>query len=247
MGSMPAEQVNAQALSAASSAVNDSVVAATLCEQVTTDMQMKAAGVGGATRGMAKFGMGLGKKMMPSVGKMADGLEGGGLPKRFILAITSNEIVALEEKEKDDTVSCGKVLKSWPREGFTAQVQPQNLNQLQGVPADRQILTLYLPLTGSGNKYLEAAGSNIEAAGSPGMPTRFMIALDEPSQAVVKEIATQGGGPTVMMGGQVVSGGMGMPGQPDSTAQLEKLAQLHQSGALTDAEFEAQKAKIIGG
>jgi hypothetical protein len=41
-----------------------------------------------------------------------------------------------------------------------------------------------------------------------------------------------------------------MPGQAagagDSTAQLEKLAQLHASGALTDAEFETQKAKIIG-
>jgi hypothetical protein len=32
----------------------------------------------------------------------------------------------------------------------------------------------------------------------------------------------------------------------DATASLEKLAQLHASGALTDEEFAAQKAKIIG-
>ncbi len=32
----------------------------------------------------------------------------------------------------------------------------------------------------------------------------------------------------------------------DSVARLEKLAQLKESGALSDAEFEAQKAKILG-
>jgi hypothetical protein len=32
----------------------------------------------------------------------------------------------------------------------------------------------------------------------------------------------------------------------DSVAKLEKLAQLKESGALTEAEFEAQKAKILG-
>jgi hypothetical protein len=32
----------------------------------------------------------------------------------------------------------------------------------------------------------------------------------------------------------------------DSVAKLEKLAKLKESGALTDAEFEAQKAKILG-
>jgi hypothetical protein len=41
--------------------------------------------------------------------------------------------------------------------------------------------------------------------------------------------------------------GQATPGAPDSTTQLEKLAQLHASGALTDEEFAAQKAKIIGG
>jgi hypothetical protein len=34
--------------------------------------------------------------------------------------------------------------------------------------------------------------------------------------------------------------------QPDPVAQLEKLAKLKESGALTQAEFEAEKAKIIG-
>jgi len=32
----------------------------------------------------------------------------------------------------------------------------------------------------------------------------------------------------------------------DETAQIEKLAQLHASGALTDEEFSAAKAKVLG-
>jgi hypothetical protein len=38
------------------------------------------------------------------------------------------------------------------------------------------------------------------------------------------------------------------PGVGETTAsQLEKLARLHDQGKLTDAEFEAQKAKLLGG
>jgi Short C-terminal domain len=38
------------------------------------------------------------------------------------------------------------------------------------------------------------------------------------------------------------------PAQPavDPVSQLEKLAKLKESGALTEAEFEAEKQKIIG-
>ena len=32
----------------------------------------------------------------------------------------------------------------------------------------------------------------------------------------------------------------------DTTAELERLAQLHQSGALTDEEFAAAKSKLLG-
>ena len=36
------------------------------------------------------------------------------------------------------------------------------------------------------------------------------------------------------------------PPEPDPMEQLEKLAQLHEQGILTDEEFAAQKAKILG-
>jgi len=37
------------------------------------------------------------------------------------------------------------------------------------------------------------------------------------------------------------------PPEDAALDQLERLAKLHDSGALTDAEFAAQKAKILGG
>ena len=42
-----------------------------------------------------------------------------------------------------------------------------------------------------------------------------------------------------------VLGSLGM-GKPDPIAQLERLAALHASGALSDAEFAAAKARLLG-
>jgi uncharacterized membrane protein YebE (DUF533 family) len=36
------------------------------------------------------------------------------------------------------------------------------------------------------------------------------------------------------------------PAPTDSTAELERLAKLHESGALNDEEFAAAKAKLLG-
>jgi Short C-terminal domain len=255
MGSLSAEQVNEQAMSLASSVLNDSVVAAAHMEAVTQDQQLRAFGVGGGSRMAAKFGTKLGGAIMPSVGNMAKGLESAGLPESFILAVTSNEVVAIEEKEKKGELKPGKVLKSWPREEVSASMAgAQVMTAVSGTPEDRQLITLYLPLDGSKSKYLAAAAKMQEAAGATGQPTRFQMAKDEPSNALAKElVGDQPAVPNVQVGGVNVGqmmAGMQMPGQAapaqDSTAQLEKLAQLHASGALTDEEFAAEKAKIIG-
>jgi len=61
----------------------------------------------------------------------------------------------------------------------------------------------------------------------------------------IKQIATALSTPTVLAGGQPVASGA-----PDSTAivdALSKLADLRDRGALTDAEFQAQKQKLLGG
>jgi hypothetical protein len=256
---LSAEQVNEQALSIATETLNDSVVAACHFEQVTQDQQLKAAGIGGVNRGMAKFGTKLGEAMMPSVGNMAKGLRGAGLPENFIVAVTSNQIHAIEEKDKKGKLVSGKVLKSWNRDQVRASMNSaQVMAAVSGTPDDRQVITLYVPLDDSKNKYLQAAAEMQAKAGASGQPIRFQIAKDEASDAVAKELIgdapampnVQIGGVPIEEMGQMAAAGQ-MPSQPaapatDSTTQLEKLAQLHASGALTDEEFAAQKAKIIG-
>jgi len=48
------------------------------------------------------------------------------------------------------------------------------------------------------------------------------------------------------MGGAVLANGRWVAGTPDPVDQLSRLADLHSRGALTDQEFAAEKAKIIG-
>ena len=55
----------------------------------------------------------------------------------------------------------------------------------------------------------------------------------------MQQQAMQGG----MAGGMA---GFGAPAQEDAVAKLEKLQALKEKGALTDSEFEAQKARILG-
>jgi hypothetical protein len=252
--SLSVEQVNQEAAGVATDVLNDSVVAACHFEQVTQGQQLKAAGIGAGTRGMAKFGTKLGETMMPGVGGMAKGLRGAGLPENFILAVTSNQVHAIEEKDKKGKLVKGKVLKSWNRDEVRASMNAaQVMGAVSGTPDDRQVITLYLPLDGSKNKYLAASAQMQAQAGVSGQPTKFQIAKDEVSEGVAKELIGDAPAmPNVQIGGVPIQQMGQMPGQApaagggDSTAQLERLAQLHASGALTDEEFAAQKAKIIG-
>lgn len=256
MGAMSIEQVNEQAATIASQVLNEPVIAAARCEQVTEDQRMRVAGIGAGTRGMARASNKMGRGMMPGVGKMAKGPRSAGLPDVFLLAVTSTQVHALEEKEKKGRLEPGKLLRSWDREGFMAKLGAPVVAAVSGAPDDRQILILFLPLDES-NKYLAAAASAMAATGSPGKPYNFMVAKDGPSQAIIGELVPSGAAPAIQVGGmsaeaafgQAAAWGQGFP-QPaaaDSTAQLTQLAQLHASGALTDEEFAAQKARIIGG
>jgi hypothetical protein len=243
-------QWNTQAVAVAASALGEPVAAATRCEQVTTDMAAEAAGVGKINRGMMRGMKSVSSKMMPGVGGMAKGLETGGLPKSFILAVTDRQIHALEDVHDGGKLTPGKVLKSWDRQGFTAKISPDMANTAQGIPADRQLLVLYLPIEGGNNKYLQAASTNIAASGSPGMPQRFAIAKDAASQGVIDAIVTAGGAGNVIINGMSVDDMMAQAaGQAaaaaDPSAQLTRLADLHERGVLSDEEFASQKAKIL--
>jgi hypothetical protein len=245
-------QWNMQAVGVAGSVLGEPVLAATRCEQVTTDMAAEAAGVGKMNRGMMRGMKAVSGKMMPSVGNMAKGLETGGLPKSFILAVTDRQVHALEDVQEGGKLAGGKVLKSWDREGFQAKVGPDMINATQGIPGDRQLLVLYLPLEGEKNKYLKAASANMAAAGAAGMPQKFAIAKDAASQAVVDAIVTTGGPANIMINGVSVDQMMAQAAgnavaAADPTAQLTRLADLHERGVLSDEEFASQKAKILAG
>jgi hypothetical protein len=53
------------------------------------------------------------------------------------------------------------------------------------------------------------------------------------------------GGTVIVDGTPVPQASAAQPAKPDVVDLLTKLADLHDRGALTDAEFEAQKAKLL--
>jgi hypothetical protein len=239
-------RMNQQASSVAASVLSEAVEAATRCEQVTTDMKAEAAGIGAVNRGLMRGMMSLNKAS--SVGRMGDGLRTGGLPKSFVLAVTASQVHALEDKHDGGNLVAGKVLKSWEREGFQARRGNAVTNPGLGVPDDRQVLTLLLPIEGGNNRYLKAAARN--TAQTPGMPHRFMVAKDAASQAVIDSLVSASTGANVMIGGTSLqdmmarAGGVA-PAAADPMERLGKVADLHQRGVLTDEEFATQKAKIL--
>jgi hypothetical protein len=171
---------NEQAAAAAGAVLSDSVEAATRCQQVTEDMTMGAAGIGAGTRAMAKGGMKFSRgiaKVMPGM-KPVRGLETmrtAGLPGTFILAVTPTQVHAIEVKEKKGAdLEAGKVLSTWDRAGLRVTRGVDIAAAAQGVPADRQMIVLYLP-----NPKVA------QYAPGMGMPTQFMVGRDPASEAVV--------------------------------------------------------------
>ena len=245
-------RMNQQAVSVAATVLGESVEAATRCEQATQDMQLEAAGVGAVNRGFVKGARGLSKVMMPrTMGGMKQ-MESGGLPRSFVLAVTADKVHALEDKQDGGQLVAGKVLQSWDRATFTAKRgDAPGMNRISGVPEDRQMLIIYLPLEGGKSKYVQAAAEMTAAAGGPGMPHRMAVAKDDASEKVLDAVTANApaAGANVMIGGQRLDEMMAQAGAAqaaaDPTEQLARLADLHDRGALTDEEFAAQKAKIL--
>jgi Short C-terminal domain len=243
--------MNEQAKDVAASVLGEPVVAATRCEQITQDMTLEAAGSGKVMRGMAKFSRGIAKPgaMAMGLNKMSKDLHGGGLPKSFVLAVTDTQVAALEDNQKGGQLVAGKVVKTWGRDEISARGGEAIM-----VPGeDRQQITLYIPLDEAKSKYIKAANVQMAKAGGTARPVRFLVAKDAASQAVIDELSKNAPmpGANVMIGGQSVAdmmaaAGGGAPAAADPTEQLTKLADLHERGVLSDEEFAAQKAKILG-
>ncbi len=87
-----------------------------------------------------------------------------------------------------------------------------------------------------------AGGSDSVGPIGDGSPQDFMRqALADPA-AFVERMRAQGTHPIPVPSGPQVA-----VTQPDPVSQIAKLAELHDRGALTDDEFAAMKARILGG
>jgi hypothetical protein len=170
-----------QAVAAAGAVLDEAVEAATRCNQLTIDMNVKAVGMGTGMQKMAKFGEKQGRfmsKLMPGMKGVSD-MRTGGLPNSFVIAVTGSKVHAIQSKEKKGgDLTCGNVLSTWDRNGFQAKRGIDIAAQAQGVPADRQILTLYLP-----NQMTSKMMPGI------GQPTQFVVGRDPASEALVSALA----------------------------------------------------------
>jgi hypothetical protein len=243
-------RMNEQAKEVAASVLGETVLAATRCEQISQDNMIEAAGMGKTMRGMAKFSKGMAKPMSMAMGlnKMEKDLRGGGLPKSFVLAITDSKVAAIEDKQRGGQLVAGDVVKTWGRDEVSGRASVAMM-----VPGDdRQQLTLYLPADDVKSKYMKAAATQMAKMGVQGRPVNFLVAKDEASQKVIEVLSANAPAPgaNVMIGGQSVADMMaqaqGAAPAADPTEQLTKLADLHERGVLSDDEFAAQKAKILG-
>jgi hypothetical protein len=180
--------MNQQAAMAAASVLSEPVEAAARSEQVTRDMRREASGFRGLTRGLMRANDALGRATPGTMGQMSTQMETAGLPSSFILAVTRSHVHAIEERQQGDDLLPGRVLKPWDRAGFQARRGNDRANAYRGVPADRQVLILFLPIEGRG-RIMQAAARNAAAAGSPGFPHQMMVAKDAPSQRLIAHSA----------------------------------------------------------
>ena len=258
-------RINQQAATVAATVLSEPVEAATRCEQVTLDMQMEAGGFGGVMRGMMRGSKAISHAMPGTMGRMTRQMDTAGLPNSFILAVTGRQVHALEDKRRGDDLVPGKVLKSWDRAGFTARRGSDRANVYSGVPDDRQVLILFLPIEGGRSRILQASARNAAAAGSPGFPHKVMVGKDAPSQRVIDALGATNAGPNIRIGGQSLQDMMAQaasaqtpaptgampppayaPPQPSTAQRLQELETLRATGVISDAEYTRKREQIIG-
>ena len=136
--------------------------------------------------------------------------------------------------------SCIAPMKKWPYPGSTLPVtfdrtDPDRLKiRWDDIPdtadvASQQAEALAAQLNqgGSGGQVTMGAGADV---------SQIVDALQQAMPGAQIEVGGSGTGQAAASGG----------GEEDRVAQLERLAKLKESGALTEQEFEREKARILG-
>jgi hypothetical protein len=115
--------------------------------------------------------------------------------------------------------------------------------------AKRKAIELYTSTTAPEDEWQGDASAGgqalVEAISGAGV-TPLSGAQLSPDQAARVQEALGALGLSGTASVQVVQTQGATAGQPDPISQLERLAELRKSGALTDAEFEQEKQRILG-
>jgi hypothetical protein len=249
--------INQQAATVAASVLSEALVAATLTQSripFEKKFNHRSRWFG---RGVTEQGAYDNRIQSPEVW-----LASGGLPDSFILALTASSIYVIEDKRQGVQLFAGQVLKSWVRSGFRASVDRRPLSS--SVPTDCQLLRLTLPIepvkNRAINRALQAAVERAEATGRPPAAEHaFVVGRDAPTEEVIKALTQRNAGaaPTVTIGGQdaghvaagaapPASSATAAPAQPPTARRLQELESLRATGVISDAEYTAQRAQIIG-
>jgi hypothetical protein len=143
-------RMNEQAASVASKVIGGTVEAATRVEQVTEGQQLEAAGVGSVNRGLIKGMKEINRVLMPRMGSDMKNMRTGGLPKSWVIALTADKVYAIEDKQDGGSLVPGQVLRTRDRDGFVVkQGSNPGVAVASGVPDDRQMLIISLPMEGA--------------------------------------------------------------------------------------------------
>lgn len=98
----------------------------------------------------------------------------------------------------------------------------------------------------TGDELGAAEADQIAAAMRSGGASGLPGGVPPEAAAIVDQITDMFPGATVVVNDPTDLRGGAADGGDDRVSQLERLAKLHEDGALTDAEFEAEKARILG-
>jgi len=235
--------LNDQALAGAAGVLKkEAVVAASMCRRFSVQDRVIS-----QFAGMQKLALQMQVGSADSMGMNQN------LPEQFLIAVTDSQVHALEAKDKRGRLKVGKPWVTWDRQALEPALAPPLPPQAPGfldAPPDSQVVVVHPP-----PDLRHASSIRKTLAGPKGAPVHLLFGVDPVSQQVVDLLVADG----QASGGQAPASssfpGAGFLGSPtvgsgsdrDRLDNLARLGDLHASGVLTDAEFDAQKAAILRG
>jgi hypothetical protein len=129
--------------------------------------------------------------------------------------------------------------------GLGQAMPPSPPPSVPGAPPNAKVVSVTTSITGKPNVQVVGNASPEQIKQAYEMAERFMNSDLDGDGKVAGGAAAPGASPLAGMLGAL--GTTPQPAGADVVTQLERLAKLHETGALTEEEFAAEKKKLIGG